>query len=83
MSIAPTEHPAPVLTAADRCDRCPSRAYTLVVLKWSPGLPHAGELSFCRHHMNMYEDAIAPYVSILIDERWTIDKHLADDGHVH
>jgi hypothetical protein len=83
MSIAPTEQTTPVLTAADRCDRCSARAFVLVVLKWSPSLPKAGELSFCRHHMNMYEDAIAPYTSLIIDERWTIEKHIADDRHVH
>ena len=84
MSISPAEAPAtPVLTAADRCDRCSARAFVLVVLKWSPGLPHAGELSFCAHDYRAVEEAIAPYVSLIIDERWTLRKHIEDDGHVN
>ena len=84
MSISPTEAPAaPVLTSKDRCDRCGARAFVLVVLKWSPGLPHAGELSFCAHDFRAVEEAIAPYVSLIIDERWTLQKHIADDKHVH
>jgi hypothetical protein len=83
MSIAPTETPAPILNAGNRCDRCGSRAYVLVVLKWSPGLPHAGELGFCSHHWTTVEEAIAPYVSLTVDERWTLTKHIADDHHVN
>jgi hypothetical protein len=33
----------PVLTAADRCDRCGARAYLRVILR-------NGELLFCAHH---------------------------------
>ena len=83
MSIAPTEIQAPILHAGNRCDRCGARAYTLVVLKWSPGLPHAGELMFCAHCFQANEQAIQPYVSLIVDERWTLTKHIADDHHVH
>jgi len=81
MSIAPTEV-EPILNASTRCDRCGSRAFVLVVLKWSPGLPHAGELMFCRHHYNAVEEAIAPYVSLIVDERAQLTRHLADDKHL-
>ena len=83
MSIAPTEHQASILNASNRCDRCSSRAYVLVVLKWSPGLPHAGELGFCGHCYKAHEEALTPYVSLIVDERWTLSKHIEDDGHVN
>jgi hypothetical protein len=31
----------------------------------------------------MYEDALTPYVSLIIDERWTLTEHLKDDGHIN
>lgn len=83
MSIAPTEAPVAILNASHRCDKCDSRAYVLVLLKWSPGLPSSGELTFCCHHYAAYEQALTPYASQIIDERWQIRGHIADDNHVH
>ena len=83
MSIAPTEVPVAILNAKHRCDRCSSRAYVLVLLKYSPGLPASGELTFCCHHFAAFEEALQPYTSQVIDERWQIAGHIADDGHVN
>jgi hypothetical protein len=54
-----------------------------MVLHWSPGLPHAGELLFCGHHANQHLEAAAPYTSLVIDERWQLAKHIEDDKHVN
>ena len=83
MSIAPTEAPIAILNATHRCDRCSSRAYVLVLLKYSPGLPASGELTFCCHHFAAFEEALQPYTSQVIDERWQIAGHIADDGHIN
>ena len=83
MSISPAEAPVAILTHANRCDKCSTRAYVLVVLKWSPGLPHAGELMFCAHCFRAAEDAIQPYVSMVVDERWQLTEGIKDDHHVH
>ena len=83
MSIAPTEAPVATLTHADRCDRCGARAYVLVLLKWSPGLPSSGELYLCAHDYHRNEEALAPYVSMVVDERWQLTQGIADDHHVH
>lgn len=83
MSIAPTEAPVATLTAKDLCDRCPnSRAYVQVILKWSPGLPTSGELFFCVHHADQYRDALAPYTSLIIDERFQLEEGIKDDKGV-
>ena len=84
MSISHAEAPVAILNAKHRCDRCPnSRAYVLVLLKWSPGLPSSGELYFCVHHADQYKEALVPYVSQTIDERWQLTEGIKDDGHVH
>jgi hypothetical protein len=82
MSIAPTEAPVATLTHADRCDRCGARAYVLVLLKWSPGLPSAGELYMCAHDYKINAEAMAPYVSMTIDERFQLTEHIKDDKGV-
>lgn len=46
-------------TAADRCDRCGSQAYTLA------DHPEFGELLFCLHHRR-------DHVDTLLDEGWTV-----------
>ena len=71
---------APILNASHRCDSCDSRAYVVTVLRWSPRLRHGGELLFCAHHYNRHEAALAPFISVLIDERHTLTKHATDDG---
>ncbi len=44
--------PGPVmLTATDRCDRCPAQAYVRVTL----GM---GTLLFCGHHFSLFEDPL-------------------------
>jgi hypothetical protein len=55
----------------------------LVLLKYSPGLPASGELTFCCHHFAAFEEALQPYTNQVIDERWQIAGHIADDGHVN
>lgn len=47
-----TEPTTPVLTAADRCDRCPAAAQVRVVLN------KGGELLFCGHHGRMHQSAL-------------------------
>ncbi|GGC59853.1 hypothetical protein IEU95_06020 [Hoyosella rhizosphaerae] len=41
------------LTASDRCDRCGARARVRATL------PSGGELLFCQHHANQFEDGLA------------------------
>lgn len=83
MSVAPVEARQAVLNHSNRCDKCHSRAYVLVVLASSPSLPEAGELLFCAHDFRKHEDAISPYASLIIDERWQLSEHVRDDGHVN
>lgn len=83
MTIAPTEAPIATLTHKDRCDRCGARAYVQVILKWSPGLPSSGELYLCAHDFRLHEAAMAPYVSLLIDERWQLSEGIKDDKHIN
>ena len=82
MSLAPTEAPAPLLTHADRCDRCGGRAYVLAIIVWSPTFRGDGQLYFCRHHFNKHAEALRPMTAVLIDERWQLNKHIEDDRGV-
>lgn len=50
------------LNATDRCDRCGSRAYV-----WLNGV--TGDLLFCGHHFNKYEDKLRAYAFEIVDER--------------
>jgi len=81
MTVAPVEMLPPVLNAMTRCDRCGSRAYVVVILKWSPRLRQGGELLLCAHDYRKHERALQPFVAQIIDERHTLTKHIADDGH--
>ena len=82
MSISPAEAPVATLNSTHRCDRCGSRAYVLVLLRWSPGLPSSGELYMCAHDFEKNREAMAPYVSMVIDERWQLKEHIKDDKGV-
>lgn len=84
MSIAPTETLAyaPILNAQTRCDACRSRAYVIVILRWSPTLRQGGELMFCAHDYKRHEQALQPFIAQLIDERYTLTKHIEDDKGV-
>lgn len=53
--------PEKVLTAADRCDRCGSRAYVRATLA-------TGDLYFCGHHGRKYEVSILPLTLSWLDE---------------
>jgi hypothetical protein len=53
-----------------------------VLLKWSPGLPSAGELYMCAHAYKINAEAMAPYVSMVIDERFQLTEHIKDDKGV-
>ena len=81
MSLSPTEAPTPLLTHKDRCDKCGARAFVLVVLHWSPGMRHNPELYFCAHDYRVVEEAITPYVSMIIDERFQLQEAIRDTGH--
>ena len=72
----------PLLTHADRCDRCGGRAYVLAIIIWSTTFRGNGELYFCRHHFNRHAEALRPMTAVLIDERWQLDKHIEDDRGV-
>jgi len=75
------ESAEPLLTHADRCDRCGSRAYVLTIVIWSPTFRGNGELKWCSHHFAKHEQALRPMTAVLIDERWQLTKHVQDDGH--
>ena len=83
MSIAPAEAPTNVLNASHRCDRCNSRAYVVFILRRSPSLPDGGELLFCSHHARPYDEAIFPYITMVIDESGRLREHIKDDGHIN
>jgi hypothetical protein len=51
-----------VINISDRCDSCGSLAYV-----WANGVK--GDLFFCAHHFNKYEQAIRNYSFEIIDER--------------
>lgn len=53
---------APVLTAADRCDRCNAQAYVRVVLNGG------SDLLFCGHHWDQHEDLVRPMAVDVVDE---------------
>ena len=77
-----TETLPPVLNAQTRCDSCRSRAYVVVILKWSPTLRGGGELLLCAHDYRKHEQALKPYVAQIIDERHTLNAHIEDDRGV-
>ena len=56
---------SPVLTAADRCDRCGAQARVRVVLT-------AGDLLFCAHHAKAYEDKLRNTAVAWVDETATL-----------
>jgi len=53
---------APILSAADRCDRCGAQARVRVVLA-------SGELLFCAHHAKAYEPSLRTSALTWHDER--------------
>jgi len=76
------ESAEPLLTHADRCDRCGSRAYVLTIVIWSPTFRGNGELYWCRHHWNAHREALTPMIAVLIDETYQLNKHIEDDKHI-
>jgi ribosomal protein L37E len=54
------------LKMSDRCDRCGAQAFVIVKLV-------AGELYFCGHHFNKYDEALNKVSFEVIDERDTIN----------
>ena len=56
------------LTATERCDRCGAQAYVRVVLE------NGGELLFCGHHAQQYEDALRKVAIEFHDERARISE---------
>ena len=54
------------LNATDRCDSCGSQAYV-----WLNGV--TGDLLFCGHHFNKYEDKLRSYAFEIVDERYKLE----------
>ena len=52
----------PVLTLADRCDRCGAQAYV------KADLPAGGDLVFCAHHGRAYAEALSSQGARVHDE---------------
>ena len=50
------------LKQTDRCDRCGAEAFI-----WANGV--SGDLFFCAHHFNKWEDKIREFAFEVIDER--------------
>lgn len=50
------------LTTMDRCDSCNAQAFV-----WVNGV--SGDLLFCAHHFNKWEDRIREFAFEIIDER--------------
>jgi len=59
------------LVVSDRCDLCGSQAYVGVVLE-------SGDLMFCSHHFNSFEDKLRETATLVIDERWKLSTNRLD-----
>lgn len=55
------------LTLGDRCDSCGAEAFV-----WVNGI--SGDLLFCAHHFNKWEDKIREFAYEIVDERNWINK---------
>ncbi len=62
MTTTATTIEPPVLTGADRCDRCGAQAYVRAVLT------NGGELLFCGHHARGVEETLRPQTTLWQDE---------------
>lgn len=62
MSTTTTTVQETPLNAADRCDRCGSKAYMRVTLT------NGGELLFCAHHAKKHSEALAKVAARIQDE---------------
>lgn len=56
-----------VMNLSDRCDSCGAEAFV-----WVTGI--SGDLLFCAHHFNRWEDKIREFAFEIIDEREWINK---------
>jgi len=64
MKTSLDKNPTRTLTAADLCDRCPTRAVV------ETALTHGGSLLWCGHHFALFQDALTTSgATILVDER--------------
>lgn len=57
----PNDNSSPLLTAADRCDRCGARAFVLAV--FAGGL----DLTLCGHHGRMHHDRLTAVGATVVD----------------
>lgn len=64
----------PVLTAMDRCDRCPAQAWVGVMVTVAD--PNA--LRFCAHHFAKHEEALRAQADFIVDERYRLPGWLPD-----
>jgi hypothetical protein len=51
-----------ILTAHDRCDKCGSQAYVLVIFE------SENSLTFCGHHWNQYAEKLIALAIDVVDE---------------
>ncbi|REE03322.1 hypothetical protein LG293_15250 [Citricoccus nitrophenolicus] len=74
MTTTATTIEPPVLTGADRCDRCGAQAYVRAVLH------SGGELLFCGHHSRAVEETLRPQTTLWQDETNKLhEKQPVDD----
>ena len=62
------------LTAMDRCDSCGAQAYVHVT-----GV--SGDLLFCSHHFNKWEEKIREFAFEIIDEREKLNENRLIGSH--
>lgn len=72
MSTTLTPADATELTAADRCDRCSAQARVRAIM------PGGGDLIFCNHHAQQYEEQLRKIAVRIIDST----APLENDGSV-
>jgi acetyl-CoA carboxylase beta subunit len=51
-----------ILSAQDRCDKCGSQAYVLVIFE------NENSLTFCGHHWNQYAEKLIALAIDVVDE---------------
>jgi len=68
--INSSEIVGPILTKADRCDRCgvDSNGYGISQAYIKAILPKGGELLFCRHHGFENQEALKALNAVIIDD---------------
>ena len=68
LSLQPETSMAPVLNAADRCDKCGAKAWLRATM------PSGFQLFFCAHHATQNLDALMLSGASILDERHFLNK---------